>query len=126
MDFDFTKLQEAASSLAQKAVQGVNFVARKGKATYDRFTLENELSKAQRQLGAYYYNQVKMGVDHESAVAECIAKIDSILDRLNEMEDDGDAAAETPETECCEGVCPECGAPMAENALFCSQCGAKR
>ncbi len=123
MEFDFGKLQEAASSLAQKAVKGVNYVAQKGKETYSRFTLENELSRAQRQLGAYYYNQVKMGADHESAVAECIARIDGILDELNALEDDGEEVVPVSEPE--ESVCPTCGAPLAENAMFCSQCGAK-
>ncbi len=122
MEFDFTRLQETAADLAQKAVQGVNFVAQKGKETYNRLALESDLTKTQRQLGAYYYNKVKMGADHDSAMAECIAKIDGILDALNALEGDVDVAVTAaPEDD----TCPVCGAELADNAMFCSQCGTK-
>lgn len=120
MELDLSRLQEVAADLANKAVQGVNYVAQKGKATYDRLTLENELNKAQRQLGAYYYNQVRMGANQSSAMAECIARIDDILDELNEMES-GAAAAESSKGV----VCPVCGEKPAPDAMFCSRCGAK-
>lgn len=122
MEFDFSKLQEAASDLASKAVKGVNYVAQKGKEKYNRFTLENDLSKAQRQLGAYYYNQVKMGAEHESAMTECIAKIDSILDQLNSLDEDAQPADETVSEE---KTCPVCGATVEKDAVFCSKCGTK-
>ena len=122
MEFDLSKLQEAAADFAQKAVQGVNFVAQKGKATFDRLSLETELSKAQRQLGAYYYNQVRMGSEQGSAMAECIAKIDSILESLNELDGADAANVEVQEKG---GVCTVCGAEHAPGAMFCSQCGTK-
>ncbi|MBQ8612129.1 MAG: zinc ribbon domain-containing protein [Oscillospiraceae bacterium] len=119
MEFDLSKLQEAAADLAQKAVQGVNYVAQKGKETYDRLSLENELNKAQRQLGSYYYNQVRMGADHGSAMAECIANIDSIMDALSEL--DGAAAAVQEKGD----ACPVCGAEPTPDAMFCPKCGTK-
>ncbi len=122
MEFDFTRLQEAAADLAQKAVQGVNYVARKGKQTYDRLALESELTKTQRQLGAYYYNKVKMGADHDAAMAECIARIDGVLDALNSLDSDVEMTAPVDDDE---PVCPVCGAELADDAMFCSQCGTK-
>ncbi len=121
MEFDFSKLQETAATLVQKATDGVNYVAQKGKETYTRLALESDLGKVQRQLGAYYYNQVKMGADHASAMSECIAKIDGILDALNALE--GDVEMPAAETEA--DTCPVCGAELADDAIFCSKCGAK-
>ncbi len=122
MEFDLNKLQEAAADLAQKAVQGVNYVAQKGRTVYDRLTLESELGKAQRQLGTYYYNQVRMGADQSSAMAECIAKIDSVLDALNELDGAAEVAAEVQEKG---GVCAVCGEERTPGAMFCFKCGTK-
>ncbi len=123
MAFDFSKLQETAAELAQKAVQGVNYVAQKGKETYDRLSLENELNKTQRQLGAYYYNQVRMGADHESAMAESIARIDYLLEQLNAL--DGEAVDAEPVVEEKGAFCTVCGAEHGSDAMFCAKCGAK-
>ena len=125
MEFDLTKLQEAAYELAQKAANGAKDVAQKGKEAYRRVTLENKLSKVQRQLGAYYYNQVRLGAEHESAIAECIADIDSILEELNALEAEPQAVpAEQPEEEGA-SECPTCGNTLPEGAVFCPQCGTK-
>ena len=121
MEFDFSKLQEAAAELAQKAAQGVSYVAQKGRETYDRLALENELHKAQRRLGVYYYDQARMGADHRVAMEECLTEIDGLLDRLEEMEDT--SAAKTEEKGPC---CTGCGAACEPGAMFCAQCGTKR
>lgn len=121
MEIDFGKLQQAAADLAHKAADGVQYVAHKGRQAYDRLSLENELGKAQRQLGAYYYNQVRLGADHTSAMSECIARIDGILEKLAALEEDAkpaDCAAAEPS-------CPACGAKVDEGAVFCSKCGEK-
>ena len=122
MEFNFSRLQETAAELAQKAVQGVNYVARKGRETYDRLSLENELHKTQRQLGACYYNQARMGADHGAMIEECMAKIDDLLDRLGELDDTAGKAAENEEKGPC---CTVCGAEHDSGALFCVRCGAK-
>ena len=122
MEFDFSKLQETAAELAQKAVQGVNYVAQKGRETYDRLALENELHKTQRQLGAYYYNQARMGANHGTEIETCLTRIDDLLDRLGEL--DG-AAAQTAETEQKGPYCAVCGAEHDSDALFCVKCGTK-
>lgn len=129
MDFDFGKLQEAAVDLAQKAAQGVRAVGQKGKNAYTRLTLENALTKAQRQLGAYYYNQVKLGAEHETAITECIAEIDRILDELNALETADDETKEeesaAASTETDTETCPTCGHELPAGAVFCPQCGNK-
>ena len=125
MAFDFSKLQETAAELAQKAVQGVNYVAQKGRETYDRLSLENELNKAQRRLGAYYYNQVRMGADHEVVMAECVSRSDDLLEQLNAL--DGEPVEPVGEEQTGEKgpYCAECGAVHDSDAVFCAQCGAK-
>ena len=122
MDFDFSKLQDAAAELAHKAVQGVSYVAQKSRETYDRLALENDLHKAQRRLGAYYYNQARMGADHRAEMDACLTEIDGLLDRLEAME--GAAAAAKPEEK--GPYCTVCGAEYDSGAMFCSRCGTKR
>ena len=121
MEFDFSKLQDAAAELAQKAVQGVSYAAQKGRETYDRLALENELHKAQRQLGTYYYNQARMGADHSAAMEKCLARIDSLLDKLSEMEGTAKTAKNEEKGPCC----TVCGAEHDAGAMFCVKCGTK-
>ena len=119
MEFDFSKLQGAAAELAHKAVQGVSYVAQKGRETYDHLALENDLHKAQRRLGVYCYSQSRTGADHRTAMETCMTEIDSLLARLQEME----GAAETEQKGPC---CTVCGAEYDSGAMFCVRCGTKR
>jgi len=111
------QFMDAAREVAGKAAEAATNLAAKGKDKLDRMSLENELAKAQRQLGALVYSLKKSGEDNDELVGHYIAVIEGIEKKLNEHE------AEQADR-CCVSICPKCGAEVAEDAKFCPHCGA--
>ena len=90
----------------------------KGKNKANQISLENDLAKAQRQLGAFVYTCKKNGVEDEEQLAKYCAKITEIEEQLNFYKSEGMSDEVT-------AICPECGAEVRDNALFCMRCGTK-
>lgn len=115
---EFDKWVEAGKNLASRAMNTAGELVDKGKAQIDRAALENQLAKAQRQLGALVYSLKKSGETNEALVAHYVDVIADVEAKLN--------ARESAEAEkYCVSICPSCGAEVADDAGFCARCGAK-
>ena len=115
---DFEKWVEMGKNLANRAVDAAGDLVDKGKEKLDRVSLENQLAKAQRQLGALVYSLKKSGETNDELVEHYISVIADVEARMNAQEA---ASAE----KYCVSICPQCGAQVEEDAGFCSRCGAK-
>ena len=94
----------------------------KGKRKVSKLALENDLAKAQRQLGALVYVMHKTGEHNEELMAQYIDDVAKIEMQLEEFkEEDIPYAPEAPELK----VCPTCGSVITEGDLFCRGCGTK-
>ena len=106
---------------------------------------QGKLLKAQRQLGALVYSLAKGKEENQPLVDRYIEMIDHIeqeIARLKASLTPAEAAeaeyvvheevpADQPEAPAAEAVpeehkaCPQCGAPVSDDALFCNKCGAQ-
>lgn len=116
------KLFHATKQVADEACHGANILANKGKQKIDQLSLENELGKAQRQLGALVYSLAKSGEQNDALVQQYIDVVAAIEEELAAL------TAEKPVADTkihVANVCPNCGNEVAEDALFCSGCGTR-
>ncbi|MDD3429038.1 MAG: zinc ribbon domain-containing protein [Oscillospiraceae bacterium] len=113
------KLLSATKQVADEACHGANILANKGKKKIDQLSLENELGKAQRQLGALVYSLAKSGEQNEALVQQYIDIVAAIEEELNALTEKAPADVKVT------NVCPSCGKEVAEGAMFCSGCGAR-
>lgn len=134
MDFDFNKIKEMGLEYAEKGKNAAKDLAEKGK-----------LLKAQRQLGALVYSLAKGKEENQPLVDKYIEMIDSIEGEIARLkasltpaetaeveftEAEEPAAEEAPAAEAAPAekprkTCPQCGAPVSDDALFCNKCGAQ-
>lgn len=121
---NFDRFKQGAASLADAAVKTGSTLYGKGKTQINLLSLETKLSKAQRQLGALVYSLHKSGETNDTLVQRYLLAIEAI---------EGQIAAETaknkPAAAMPGGVatvlCPQCGAEVDPNAIFCPGCGNK-
>ena len=130
MSIDLDKILETGVQLADSAKKTAADLAQKGKKQVDLMNAQTRLSKAQRQLGALVYSLEKNGEKNDLLVAKYVQAISSIeeeIELLKKQENrSGDFHTEAefvqePGTK----TCPQCGAEVEEDALFCSGCGAQ-
>lgn len=114
MEF-FEKMGDAISETGRDITQKVTDLTELTKLHMDTRRQEDAVRRLYRELGKQYYELHK---DDEEPVFEEVELITETLERLQELKK---AAAK------CKGkkVCPECGAPNADDAVFCNKCGAK-
>lgn len=134
---DFNKLKEMGLEYAEKGKNAAMDLAGKGKTQAQILNEQSKLFKAQRQLGALVYSLAKGKEENQPLVDKYIEMIDTIEQEIvrlkasltpaevvevNFTEQDGemplgDAAKHKS--------CPQCGAAVEEDALFCNKCGAQ-
>ena len=142
---DFNKIKEMGLEYAEKGKNAALDLAEKGKTQALIVSEQGKLLKAQRQLGALVYSLAKGKEENQPLVDKYIEMIDSIeqeIARLKASLTPAEAAevdyvvhedvpAEEPETSAAEPAaeahksCPQCGAPVSDDALFCNKCGAQ-
>ena len=150
---DFSKLKEMGLEYAEKGKNAAIDLAEKGKTQAKIVNAQAKLAKAQRQLGALVYSLAKGNEENQPLVDKYIEMIDSIEKELAslreaagpaviEIEHDLDAEAAVsaevdeeaaipsfektePAEEDAHKTCPQCGAPVSQDALFCNKCGAQ-
>lgn len=139
---DFNKLKEMGLEYAEKGRTAALDLAQKSKTQARIVSEQGKLLKAQRQLGALVYSLAKGNEENQPLVDKYIDMIDSIeqeIARLKAsltpaeaaeveqaeqmMEPDLDAAP--PSSAPAGKTCPQCGAVVEADALFCNKCGAQ-
>lgn len=80
--------------------------------------LKNELEKTYAILGQMYYEKIK---DEECGDNTMSLVLENIRQQLVDIETKQKQIADLSH----KLTCQKCGAPIAENAVFCSSCGAK-
>lgn len=132
MNIDLDKILETGAQLADSAKKTATDLAQKGKKQVDLMNAQTRLSKAQRQLGALVYSLEKNGEKNELLVkkyVDAISTIDEEIETLKKQESQGQTSYTytytAPAQEPGKKTCPQCGAEVDEDALFCSCCGAQ-
>ena len=142
---DFNKIKEMGLEYAEKGKNAVQDLAEKGKTQALIVNEQGKLLKAQRQLGALVYSLAKGKEENQPLVDKYIEMIDTIEQEIARLkasltpaeaaevefvvheeepaaEPEAPAAAPAPEEH---KTCPQCGAPVSDDALFCNKCGAQ-
>lgn len=115
MDF-FDKLGDTLMTATKEVGQKAKGMSDLAKLQYELKCKEDDLKKEFERLGRKYYQQNKDVVPEEDL--DCFEDIEILMNRINDLNE------EILEKK---GVraCPHCGAKVAENAAYCSNCGAK-
>ena len=141
---DFNKIKEMGLEYAEKGRNVAMDLAEKGKTQAKIVGAQTKLVKAQRQLGELVYSLAKGHEENQPLVDKYIEMIDTIAEELaalkatvgptavevepEEAPAEENATIEFPlENDESEGhkTCPQCGAPVSNDALFCNKCGAQ-
>lgn len=131
---DFNKLKEMGMEYAEKGKNAAMDLAEKGKTQALILNEQSKLLKAQRQLGALVYSLAKGKEENQPLVDKYIEQIDTIeqeiarlkasLTPAEAVEVEFEMNAQTTESEK-HKCCPQCGAAVEDDALFCNKCGAQ-
>ena len=141
---DFNKIKEMGLEYAELDL------AEKGRTQAKIVNAQSKLYKAQRQLGALVYSLAKGNEENQPLVDKYIEMIANIEQELSDLkaslepdtviettfEDTEEAAADVTADAAAEPAeakpedneaktCPQCGAPVSDDALFCNKCGAQ-
>ena len=145
---DFNKIKEMGLEYAEKGKNAAMDLAERGKTQAKIVSEQTKLAKAQRQLGALVYSLAKGNEENQPLVDKYIEMIGTIEDNIAALKESLGPAAEiiiqdlnaepapadvtadvtaepaaNPEPD--KKTCPQCGAPVSEDALFCNKCGAQ-
>ena len=116
----FDNLLESSARVADKVAKVTGEYIDKGKDKIDEMSLRNDLSKAQKQLGALVYALHKAGEENEELMKQYIddiAKIEAQLEEYTKVE-----PKETVDAEVIK-FCPTCGKEVGVEDAFCKNCG---
>ena len=142
---DFNKIKEMGLEYAEKGRNAAKDLAEKGKTQALIVNEQGKLLKAQRQLGALVYSLAKGKEENQPLVDKYIEMIDNIEQEITRLkasltpaeaaevdyvahEEEPAAEQEAPAAEAAHAEhksCPQCGAPVSDDALFCNKCGAQ-
>ena len=143
------KVADVAAQYAEKGRNAAMDLAERGRTQAKIVSEQTKLARAQRQLGALVYSLAKGNEENQPLVDKYIEMIGSIEANLNALKESLGPAAEVithdldeepaegsgitveptvekdkkPDTD--KKTCPQCGAPVSEDALFCNKCGAQ-
>ena len=147
---DFNKIKEMGLEYAEKGKNAALDLAEKGRTQAKIVNAQGKLYRAQRQLGALVYSLAKGNEENQPLVDKYIEMIANIEQELSDLkaslepdtviettfEDTEEAAADVTADAAVEPAeekpedneaktCPQCGAPVSDDALFCNKCGAQ-
>ncbi len=91
-----------------------------GKQKLDIISLESELSKAQRQLGALVYSLKKTNQEDEALTNQYMDAIDEIYKKIESAKSLTQPV--THQTRHCSG----CSEKLSNNDIFCPKCGQRQ
>ena len=117
----FEDLMESSAKVADKVAKVTGEYIDKGKEKINELSLENELGKAQKQLGALVYALHKSGETNDELVNQYIEDIAKIEAQLEEMRKEAEPSGTvTPEVV---KFCHNCGTEIGSDDAFCRNCG---
>lgn len=120
----FDNLLENSAKVADKVAKVTGEYIDKGKEKLNEISLENELGKAHKQLGALVYALHKSGESNEELVNQYIEEIAKIEKQLEEVRaEDKEDTAEAVDAEVVK-FCQNCGKNVDIEDAFCKNCGA--
>ena len=146
---DFNKIKEMGLEYAEKGRNAAMDLAERGRTQAKIVSEQTKLARAQRQLGALVYSLAKGNEENQPLVDKYIEMISSIEADLNALKESLGPAAEVithdldeepaeesgitieptvekdKKSDTDKKTCPQCGAPVSEDALFCNKCGAQ-
>ncbi len=131
MTIDFDKILQAGSKAAESAKKTAAELADKGKKQVNLVNEQSKLARAQRQLGALVYSLHVNGEENQPLVEKYIQAVAEIEANIERLKTEADADVSDPEftdvtrEETHGRYCPQCGAEVEEDALFCNHCGAQ-
>lgn len=128
MAMDFNKLKNLALGYVEKGVDAAKDLTEKGKAEAQILNNQAKLAKAQRQLGALVYSLAKGGEENQPLVDKYVDEISAIEQEIETLKAGlapEEAAAIEAEEAAAGKACPQCGAQVDDDALFCNKCGAQ-
>ena len=142
---DFNKIKAMGLEYAEKGKNAAMDLAERGKTQALLVNEQGKLLKAQRQLGALVYSLAKGKEENQPLVDKYIEMIDTIEQEITRLKatltpaeaaeavevdyeaptmEEEEAAPEEP-AQPARKTCPQCGAPVSDDALFCNKCGAQ-
>ena len=142
---DFNKIKAMGLEYAEKGKNAAMDLAEKGKTQALLVNEQGKLLKAQRQLGALVYSLAKGKEENQPLVDKYIEMIDTIEQEITRLKatltpaeaaeavevdyeaptmEEEKTAPEEP-AQPARKTCPQCGAPVSDDALFCNKCGAQ-
>ena len=142
---DFNKIKAMGLEYAEKGKNAAMDLAERGKTQALLVNEQGKLLKAQRQLGALVYSLAKGKEENQPLVDKYIEMIDTIEQEITRLKatltpaeaaeavevdyeaptmEEEKAAPEEP-AQPARKTCPQCGAPVSDDALFCNKCGAQ-
>lgn len=131
MTIDFDKILQAGSKAAESAKKTAAELADKGKKQVNLVNEQSKLARAQRQLGALVYSLHVNGEENQPLVEKYIQAVAEIEANIERLKTEAEADVSDPEFTDVTGeephgrYCPQCGAEVEEDALFCNHCGAQ-
>lgn len=123
MSFDLNDLLDRGGALAGSAKKTAAELAQRGRRQLELTAAQSRLSKAQRQLGALVYSLVRSGEENRPLVDKYVEAIAAVEAEIEALRADGAEPAAQPRPAA--KTCPQCGAEVEEDTLFCSGCGAQ-
>lgn len=120
----FEEIIEASAKVADQVAKVAGEYIDKGKDKITKLSLENDMSKAQRQLGALVYVMHKTGENNPELLEQYISDVARIELQLATFKEEEDEQEES----CCDNqakACPICGTELGCCDMFCRACGAK-
>ena len=118
----FEDLLESSAKVADKVAKVTGEYIDKGKDKINILTLENELGKAQKQLGALVYALHKSGETNDELVSQYIEEVAKVEEKLETARKEETYTAETVTPEVI-NFCKHCGAEAGVEDSFCKNCG---
>lgn len=119
----FDNLLESSAKVADKVAKVTGEYIDKGKEKINEISLENELGKAQKQLGALVYALHKSGESNDELVKQYIEDIAKIEAQLEEARKEDEEIPSEPVTPEVVKFCSNCGTELGADDAFCRSCG---
>ena len=117
----FDEFIGTSAKLADQAAKVAGEVMDKGKKRVTKLALENDLAKAQRQLGALVYVMHKTGEHNEELLAQYIDDVAKLEEQIENFKVEETDEFETSNLK----VCNVCCCTVSTDDKFCRGCGNK-